>query len=155
MTNTNCLRNIKCPDCGYKDSFRIAATTIFTVTDDGTDDFGDVEWNDDSYAECLQCRRQGTVKDFSCHDSASNPGPVTAATDLPVRFDAYEIHGVREFDDGGGTYCEQVPENDAQYWSLFGHIPGQGAESVGDFKTRDHAEEVYTRITGRRYGSPS
>ena len=59
MTNTNCLENIKCPDCGNAQSFRIAGKTIFTVTDDGTEDYGDVEWDDDSYAECPACKRQG------------------------------------------------------------------------------------------------
>ncbi len=31
-------------------------------------------------------------------------------------------------------------------------IPGQGAERIGDFTTRERAEEVYARITGRPYG---
>ncbi len=64
MTNTNCLENFKCPACGNEESFRIAATTIATVTDDGTEDHGDMEWDDDSYAECPKCYRHGTVKDF-------------------------------------------------------------------------------------------
>lgn len=70
---------------------------------------------------------------------------------LPACFDAYEIHGVREFDDGAGKYCEQVPDDEAEFWSLYGHIPGQGMECIGDFKTRGFAEEVYGRITGERY----
>ena len=65
MTNTNCLENIKCPACGNEEWFRIAATTIVTVTDDGTEDLGDMEWDDDSYAECAQCHRHGTLKDFT------------------------------------------------------------------------------------------
>ena len=64
MTNTNCLVNIKCPDCGNEDRLRIAATAVFTVTDDGTDDYGDVEWDDNSYAECAERHRHGTLKDF-------------------------------------------------------------------------------------------
>ena len=64
MTNTNCLKNIKCPDCGNEDRLRIAAMAVFMVTDDGTDDYGDVEWGDDSYAECPECHRHGTLKDF-------------------------------------------------------------------------------------------
>jgi hypothetical protein len=64
MTNTNCLENIQCPACGNEESFRIAATTIVTVTDDGTEDHGDMEWDDDSYAECAKCHRHGTLKDF-------------------------------------------------------------------------------------------
>lgn len=64
MTNTNCLEGIQCPQCGSEDRFRIAATSIFTVTDDGTEDHGDVEWDDDSHAECAACRHRGTLKDF-------------------------------------------------------------------------------------------
>jgi len=47
--------------------------------------------------------------------------------------------------------CEQVSDHDAEFWSLFGHIPGQGLDYVGDFATREHAEEVFARVTGRRY----
>jgi hypothetical protein len=72
---------------------------------------------------------------------------------LPTRFDLYEIHGVREFDDGGGKYCEQVPDDEAEFWSLYGHIPGAGLECIGDFKTRALAEEIYQRITGERYAA--
>jgi hypothetical protein len=64
MTNINCLKGIQCPDCGIEDCFRIQGTTLFTVTDDGTDDFGDVEWDDDSYAECTQCGKDGKLRDF-------------------------------------------------------------------------------------------
>ena len=74
---------------------------------------------------------------------------------LPATFDGYEIHGVREFGKGKNRHCEQVPDDDAQFWSLYGHIPGQGLDCIGDFKTREHAEEVYARITGRRYGEPA
>jgi hypothetical protein len=85
---------------------------------------------------------------------------VTAAN-LPedstmVRFDDYEIHGVKEFGKGARKVCEQVDDDDeAQFWSLYGHIPGQGLDCIGDFKTRKHAEEVYARITGRPYGRKS
>jgi hypothetical protein len=90
-------------------------------------------------------------------------GPLRAASEPtsdgpPAGFDAYEIHGVKEYDagpNGDAKHCEQVDDDDAQFWSLYGHIPGHGAECIGDFKTREHAEEVYARITGRRYGSRS
>ncbi len=70
---------------------------------------------------------------------------------LPARFDAYEVHGVREFGDGGDKFCEQVSDDEAQFWSLYGHAPGRGPDCIGDFATREHAEEVLARITGRRY----
>ena len=64
MTNTNCLENIKCPNCGNEDSFRIAAKTIATVCDDGVEDHSEMEWDDDSYADCTKCCWHGTLKDF-------------------------------------------------------------------------------------------
>jgi hypothetical protein len=79
MVNTNCLENIKCPGCGNHELFRIAGNAVFTVTDDGTEDYGDVEWDDDSYAECAQCHRQGTLKDFKA-TSHSAPKPEMPAS---------------------------------------------------------------------------
>jgi len=87
--------------------------------------------------------------------TASSSPPVLGDSGLPARFDAYEIHGVREYDDGNGKYCEQVPDDQAEFWSLYGHIPDQGLDCIGDFKTREHAEEVFARIAGRRYESGS
>ena len=71
---------------------------------------------------------------------------------LPTPFDAYEVHGVKAFNESGMKWSEQVDDCEAQFWSLYGHIPAQGLECIGDFKTRSHAEEIYARITGCRYG---
>lgn len=71
---------------------------------------------------------------------------------LPTPFDEYEIHGIRRFGKGRRSFEEQVPDVQAQYWSLFGHISEGGLESIGDFESRELAEEIYARITGRRYG---
>ena len=68
----------------------------------------------------------------------------------PTPFDDYEIHGVKEFTEADFAFCEQVDDADADYWSLFGHITGGGLECIGDFETRQHAEEILARITGRR-----
>ena len=70
---------------------------------------------------------------------------------LPTPFDHYEISGVRDYGKGKSRFCERVNDDEAQFWSLYGHIPGQGADCIGDFKTRQHAEEIYARITGRNY----
>ncbi len=78
----------------------------------------------------------------------------TESAENPAPFDNYEIHGVREFGKGKDRHCEQVPDDEAQFWSLYGHIPGQGVECIGDFASREHAEEVYARITGQSYGAP-
>ena len=82
------------------------------------------------------------------------------APELPVPFDAYEIHGMKRLSPQGQEQepigrvingCEQVSASEAQFWSLFGHIPGQGLDCIGDFATRQHAEEILARITGRPY----
>jgi hypothetical protein len=73
---------------------------------------------------------------------------------LPTPFDDYEIIGVVETEDEQGAFCEPASDGEAQFWSLYGHIPGQGLECIGDFKTRELAEEVYARITGRLYRQP-
>jgi hypothetical protein len=69
----------------------------------------------------------------------------------PTPFDDYEIHGVKEFHEVGVLWFEQVSDREAEFWSLFGHIPGQGLDCIGDFKTSEHAEEIYARITRRSY----
>jgi hypothetical protein len=89
-----------------------------------------------------------------------NPSP-TPAPGLPTPFDAYEIHGMKRLPFSQGQEegpvgrvindCEQVSDAEAEFWSLFGHIPGQGLDCIGDFATRQHAEEVLARITARPY----
>ena len=71
--------------------------------------------------------------------------------ELPQRFDAFEIHGVREFREAGMAWCEQVADTEAQFWSIYGHIPGEGFVCIGNFKTRRYAEEVYARLRGCMY----
>ena len=70
---------------------------------------------------------------------------------LPTRFDAYVIHGMKEYGKSGKRWCEEVTEDEATFWSLFGHIPGEGLDCIGDFETRELAEEIYARITGHSY----
>jgi len=81
---------------------------------------------------------------------------------LPTPFDDYEIHGMKRLSPQGREEepvgrvindCEQVCDAEAEFWSLFGHIPGQGLDCIGDFATRQHAEEILARITGRPYRS--
>jgi len=72
---------------------------------------------------------------------------------LPTPFDDYEVHGVKRFSERNLTFCERVDDDaEADYWSLYGHISGRYLVCIGDFGSRAHAEEVYARITGRRYG---
>jgi hypothetical protein len=78
------------------------------------------------------------------------------ATELPARFDIYQIQPCQRFpepDDPSKFYFEVCEPHEAHVWTLYGHIPGQGVEAIGDFATREFAEEVFARLTGRRYGT--
>ena len=62
--NTNCLAGIQCPECNALEPFNISVTTCATFYDDGTDDVGDMEFDDDSFCRCMSCHKVGVVADF-------------------------------------------------------------------------------------------
>lgn len=64
MTNTNTLKDFRCPSCKSDGGFNIEATTLARVSDDGVEDHGDMTWKDDSYCCCVECEYEGTVKEF-------------------------------------------------------------------------------------------
>lgn len=64
MSNTNCLEGMACPKCGEEEPFNIEMKSVFTIYDQGTDSYGDTEWGDESYCECLHCHFYGTVANF-------------------------------------------------------------------------------------------
>lgn len=72
----------------------------------------------------------------------------------PVRlttFDNYEIGPctrTEEPDRPGHFDFEACEPHEADVWTLYGHIPREGADAIGDFATRAHAEETFQRITG-------
>jgi len=52
MPNTNCLEGLACPKCKQEDTLRIVGEAVFEVTDDGTYDYENVEWDDNSTCTC-------------------------------------------------------------------------------------------------------
>jgi hypothetical protein len=69
-------------------------------------------------------------------------------------FDDYEINSctrTEEPDRPGHFYFEVCEPEDADVWTLYGHIDGEGVEAIGDFRTREHAEDTYSRITGQAF----
>jgi hypothetical protein len=66
-------------------------------------------------------------------------------------FDNYEISPCRRYeepDSPGEFYFEVCEPHEADVWTLYGHINGQGVQAIGDFSKREYAEEVFQRITG-------
>jgi hypothetical protein len=66
-------------------------------------------------------------------------------------YDNYEISPCRRYERPGSPgkfYFEVCEPPDADVWTLYGHVPGEGVEAIGDFSSRHHAEETFSRITG-------
>jgi hypothetical protein len=67
-------------------------------------------------------------------------------------YDNYEISGCCRHDDHEGrTFIETCDDDEAHFWTLYGHIDGQGVEAIGNFTSRAAAEQVYYRITGQPF----
>lgn len=64
MANSNCLEGLSCPECGQEDRLNIAVTAWASVTDEGTEDFRSVEWDEESACGCPECGFSGKVSDF-------------------------------------------------------------------------------------------
>ena len=72
--NTNCLEGMKCPECGSLEPFDIRVTVTMEVSDLGTDDYNDVEWENGSQCCCRMCGFDGVVSDFKVEDSENVKG---------------------------------------------------------------------------------
>jgi hypothetical protein len=96
---------------------------------------------------------------FEAGTAAAQVGPACMpADDLSRQFDAYEIQPCRRYLDSAepqAAFVEPCEESEADFWTLYGHVVGEGAHAIGDFATRPHAEEVFARITGRPYAEPT
>jgi hypothetical protein len=62
--NANCLEGIRCPKCMNSRRFNIVCTTYATVTDDGAEPYGDMEWDDCSRTTCADCHLTGPLGEF-------------------------------------------------------------------------------------------
>ena len=72
-------------------------------------------------------------------------------------YDNYEISPctrTEEPDKPGLYYFEVCEPHEADVWTLYGHLPEGGVEAIGDFATREAAEQTFQRITGNPFGDP-
>jgi hypothetical protein len=63
------LWNMRCPGCGSDEHISVSCMRSAMLTHDGTEEFGDSEWDQDSHARCTKCDYSGYVHDFD----ADNP----------------------------------------------------------------------------------
>src|SRR6516162_6655730 len=66
-------------------------------------------------------------------------------------FDNYEISPCARFEEPdapGKFYYEVCEPEEADVWTLYGHINGEGVQAIGDFSKREYADQVFQRITG-------
>src|SRR5438128_3244434 len=69
-------------------------------------------------------------------------------------FDNYEISPCKRYEEPhrpGSFYFEVCEPKEADAWTLYGHVNGEGVQAIGDFTNRDHAEETFFRITGVKF----
>jgi hypothetical protein len=58
------LPGMACPVCGQNEMLNLTGTTtFFGVTPTGTDQHGDIEWEDNGFASCDGCGWNGKVRD--------------------------------------------------------------------------------------------
>ena len=62
--NTNNLEDMACPKCKSHGPFTICAEIFVTVTDNSVEDYGDTDWEPESYCRCQACDHSATVDDF-------------------------------------------------------------------------------------------
>jgi hypothetical protein len=65
MTNTKCLKGVRCPRCFNEDMFRIEITATAMVTDHGLEvQDGLYEWGPESFTRCGLCAHSGEFSHF-------------------------------------------------------------------------------------------
>ena len=88
----------------------------------------------------------------AAHRAGAATASQTNSTDEnPGRFTAYEIHPCRRLrydDEPDRAYVERCEPYEADFWTVFGLLADGLSMAVGDFATREHAEEILGRIAG-------
>jgi hypothetical protein len=98
MANTNCLAGIRCPECGSEGPFIIEVTQQVVMSDDGSEDYCPLHWDEESYMQCVECDFDGTAADFKeqetpDHMFVANDQGVIFAVRLVKKGDRYGLHG--------------------------------------------------------------
>lgn len=108
---------------------------------------------DENRDDVIFADHNGDVENYESLEAECEESLASDRT-LPTRFDAYEIQPCRRYidmDEPDIAFVEPCQPYEADFWTVYGHIPGEGVQAIGDFDTREHAEEVFAQITGQSY----
>ena len=64
-------------------------------------------------------------------------------------FNTLEISGIKIFRQGRNTIHERCKPNEANYWTVFGHLRRGGVDDFQDFRTQAQAEKYHDRLLKR------
>lgn len=107
----------------------------------------------ESFADVVYADHRGEVDVYQ--PVVANGHALRLVDGHPLCFDDFEIHGMAPTVDEQGPYLEAVEDAEADRWCLYGHLPGHGLKTIGEFCTREQAETIYACLTGRAYGRAS
>jgi hypothetical protein len=65
MSSMNDDFGLACPNCEQRDAVCIQMTCMTHVTPNGSEPYGDHDWDGTSYCCCEMCGQEGTVADFA------------------------------------------------------------------------------------------
>ena len=93
-----------------------------------------------------------SVRDLVLEDEGFLPGEpikvyINNDEDLE-QFQNTEVHGVANIDGNE----EQVEDNEAEYFTLFGHLKAGGLDTIADYKTREEAEAAARAVDSKLIG---
>jgi len=72
--------NLECPSCHSDERLQVALTTMADLTPEGTDPWGDHEWDDKSFMRCAGCGHCGCVADFEIPENTDAVPALTPNT---------------------------------------------------------------------------
>ena len=62
---------LACPKCGSDERLQVSLRSMADVTPDGTEPFGDHEWDNASFMRCAACGHAATVSNFYVEEARS------------------------------------------------------------------------------------
>ncbi len=84
MPNTNCLKNVACPSCGYEEEFQVTGRAVFIIRDAGVEHTSNVDWSDAAeYMSCRKCLHEGTYGEF-CGGAVDSKSSSAFAGTVPI-----------------------------------------------------------------------